>query len=239
LGDRVEKGQVLYEIYSPTLVNAQQELLLAITRKNKSLISAAKERLKALQISDAVIDELIQNRSIKQNIAFYAPQSGFVDNLNIRQGYFVEPGKTLMSISKLDTVWVEAFVLERQAELVTLETQASMSIDFLPGKKWHGVVDYIYPQLDAKTRNLRVRLRFENQDYQLKPNMFANISLHENGNNRLLQVPKSAVIRTGKSNRVVLALGDGKFKSINVEIGRIIDSHIEILSGLSAGDDVI
>ncbi len=239
LGDRVEKGQVLYEIYSPALVNAQQELVLALSRKNTGLISAAKDRLKALQIPDSAIKELIKTKKIKQNIAFYAPQSGFVDNLNIRQGYFVKPGKTLMSIAKLDSVWVEAVVFERQAALVTLQTEVSMSVNFLPSKTWNGIVDYIYPQLDAKTRTLRVRLRFDNQDFQLKPNMFAQVTMHIRDDKVLLLVPISAVIRSGKSNRVVLALGDGQYKSINVDIGRIDDDYIEILSGLTQGEEIV
>lgn len=239
LGDRVEKGQVLYEIYSPALVNAQQELVLALARKNTGLIAAAKDRLKALQIPDNTIKNLITTKNIKQKIAFFAPQSGFVDNLNIRQGFFVKPGTTIMSIAKLDTVWVEAVVFERQAALVTLETEVSMSVNFLPGKQWNGTVDYIYPQLDAKTRTLRVRLRFENQDYQLKPNMFAQVTMHIRDDKDLLLVPKAAVIRSGKSNRVVLALGEGKYKSINVEIGRIDDDNIEILSGLSEGEEIV
>ena len=101
IGDRVEKGQILYEIYSPALVNAQQELVLALTRKNTGLIDAAKDRLKALQIPDSTIKDLIKSKKIKQNIAFYAPQSGFVNMLNIRQGYYVQPGITTVSYTHL------------------------------------------------------------------------------------------------------------------------------------------
>jgi Cu(I)/Ag(I) efflux system membrane fusion protein len=239
LGDRVEKGQVLYEIYSPALVNAQQELVLALARKNTGLIAAAKDRLKALQIPDSAIKDLIKTKKIKQNIAFYAPQSGFVNILNIRQGYYVKPGTTMMSIAKLDTVWVEAVVFESQAALVNLQTEVSMSVDFLPGQTRNGTIDYIYPQLDAKTRSLRVRLRFDNQDFQLKPNMFAQVTMHLRDDEELLLVPKSAVIRSGKSNRIVLALGEGQYKSINVDIGRIDDDHIEILSGLTQGEEIV
>jgi Cu(I)/Ag(I) efflux system membrane fusion protein len=239
IGDRVEKGQILYEIYSPALVNAQQELVLALTRKNTGLINAAKDRLKALQIPDSTIKVLIKSKKIKQNIAFYAPQSGFVNMLNIRQGYYVQPGTTMMSIAKLDTVWVEAVVFERQVELVSQETEVSMSVDFLPGKTWQGKVDYIYPQLDAKTRTLRLRLRFDNPNFQLKPNMYTQVTMHIHDDKDLLLVPKSAVIRSGKSNRVVLALGEGQYKSINVDIGRIGDYYIEILSGINEGEEIV
>ncbi len=239
LGDRVEKGQILYEIYSPALVNAQQELLLALARNNKGLVAAAKDRLKSLQIPDSVISDLMKTKSIKQNIAFYAPQSGFVDNLNIRQGFYVQPGTTIMSIAQLDTVWVETEVFERQTALVSLNTEVSMTLDFLPRKTWKGKVDYIYPQLDTKTRTLRVRLRFDNPDFQLKPNMFAQVTMYIDDDRELLLVPKSAVIRSGISNRVVLAIGEGKYKSINVDIGRIGDNYIEILSDLNEGEEIV
>jgi len=238
-GEKVEEGQVLYEIYSPALVNAQEELVLALSRKNQRLIDAAKDRLEALQLPKEAIKKLMKSRKVQQNIAFYAPQSGFVDNLNIRQGYFVKPGTTIMSIAKLDQVWVEAEVFERQAAQVYKGMAVSMMLDFLPGKTWRGNVDYIYPKLDNKTRTLRVRLRFDNSDLALKPNMFAQIVIHVQNMEPLLLVPKSAVIRSGQSNRVVLALGEGKFKSIEVKVGRIDDENIEILAGLDEGEEVV
>ncbi|MCF6299574.1 MAG: efflux RND transporter periplasmic adaptor subunit [Proteobacteria bacterium] len=238
-GDRVEDGQVLYEIYSPALVNAQEELVLALDRKNQRLISAAKDRLHALQLPKFAINALIKSKKVKQNISFYAPQSGYVDNLNIRQGFFVKPGTTIMSIAKLDQVWVEAEVFERQAAQVKVGTPVTMSLDFQPGKHWEGKVDYIYPKLDAKTRTLRVRLRFENKDLILKPNMFTQVVIHIRNTEQLLLIPKQAVIRSGKSNRVVLALGEGKFKSIEVEIGILDDDYAQILSGLNVGERIV
>ncbi len=238
-GDPVKNGQVLYEIYSPALVNAQEELILALSRKNKRLISAAKDRLKSLQIPDQAIRKLISTKKVQQNIAFYAPQDGYVEDLNIRQGNFVKPGTNIMSIAKLDKVWVEAEVFERQAGLVSVGTAVSMTLDFLPGRTWRGNVDYIYPKLDAKTRTLRVRLRFDNSDLKLKPNMFAQVSIHIQDIEPTLLVSKQAVIRTGQSNRVVLALGEGKFKSIEVRVGRIDNDHIEILSGINEGERVV
>jgi len=238
-GDPVKEGQVLYEIYSPALVNAQEELILALSRKNKRLVSAAKDRLKSLQIPEQAIKKLMKTQKVQQNIAFYSPQDGYVENLNIRQGNFVKPGTNIMSIAKLDKVWVEAEVFERQAGLVSVGTSVSMTLDFLPGRTWRGNVDYIYPKLDAKTRTLRVRLRFDNPDLKLKPNMFAQVAIHIQDIEPTLLVSKQAVIRTGQSNRVVLALGEGKFKSIEVRVGRIDNEHIEILSGVNEGERVV
>ncbi len=238
-GDPVEKGQPLYSLYSPQLVNAQEELLIALKRNNGSLVTAAKDRLKALQLSAGLIKELEQTKKVQQTITFYSPQAGVVDGLKIREGFYVKPGDTLLSIGKLDQVWVEAEVFERDAALIKEGLPVSMTLDYLPGEDWTGVVDYVYPALNSKTRTLRVRLKFGNPDFQLKPNMFAQVSIHANQVDSAIIVPKEAVIRTGKQDRVVLALGDGQFKSIEVTIGRVDKDSIEILSGLNEDDVVV
>ena len=238
-GDPVEKGQPLYSLYSPQLVNAQEELLIALKRNNGSLVTAAKDRLKALQLSAGLIKELEQTKKVQQTITFYSPQAGVVDGLKIREGFYVKPGDTLLSIGKLDQVWVEAEVIERDAALIKEGLPVSMTLDYLPGEDWTGVVDYVYPALNSKTRTLRVRLKFGNPDFQLKPNMFAQVSIHANQADSAIIVPKEAVIRTGKQDRVVLALGDGQFKSIEVTIGRVDKDSIEILSGLNEDDVVV
>ena len=238
-GDPVEKGQPLYSLYSPQLVNAQEELLIALKRNNASLVTAAKDRLKALQLSAGLIKELEQTKNVQQTITFYSPQAGVVDGLKIREGFYVKPGDTLLSIGKLDQVWVEAEVFERDAALIKEGLPVSMTLDYLPGEDWTGVVDYVYPALNSKTRTLRVRLKFGNPDFQLKPNMFAQVSIHANQADSAIIVPKEAVIRTGKQDRVVLALGDGQFKSIEVTIGRVDKDSIEILSGLNEDDVVV
>ena len=238
-GNPVEKGQPLYTLYSPQLVNAQEELLIALNRNNKSLIAAATERLRALQLSEKFIDELESSRKVKQNITFYSPQSGVVDGLKVREGFFVKPGNTLMSIGKLDQVWVEAEVFERDTAVIKEGLAVSMNLDYLPGKTWDGVVDYVYPTLNSKTRTLRVRLKFDNPEHQLKPNMFAQITIYANQDQEVIVVPKEAVIRTGSQDRIVLALGEGQFKSIEVTVGRVSQEIIEILDGLTPEDVVV
>ncbi|MEI6895586.1 MAG: efflux RND transporter periplasmic adaptor subunit [Colwellia sp.] len=239
IGDPVEKGQPLYDIYSPELVNAQEELLLALDRKNSRLISAAQNRLKALQLPKYAITQLQKTKKVQQQITFYAPQKGVVENLKIREGFFVKPGSTLMSIGDLSQVWVEAEVFERQAGQVKNGTPITMTLDYLPGKTWQGQVDYIYPTLDAKTRTVKVRIRFNNDKGEFKPNMFAQIAIHTTGDKRALLIPKEALIRTGSQDRVVLALGEGRFKSIAVTVGRFDSESVEILSGLSDGEKIV
>jgi len=238
-GDPVEKGQPLYELYSPALVNAQEELVLALDRNNERLIRAAKDRLQALQIPAKAIDDLVRNRKVKQNTTFYSPQTGVVDNLNIRQGGFVIPGTSLMSIGVLDQVWVEAEVFESQAAAVTSGLPVTMTLDFLPGRLWQGRVDYVYPTLDAKTRTLKIRMRFDNDNRELKPNMFAQIAIHSKSSDDVLLIPREAIIRTGSVDRAVQALGDGRYKSVEIKIGRRGENSSEILVGLQAGDRVV
>ncbi|SFG52870.1 efflux RND transporter periplasmic adaptor subunit [Neptunomonas qingdaonensis] len=238
-GEPVEKGGPLYELYSPALVNAQEEYLFALSRGNRDLIRGAKTRLSALQVPQRTLEELRKTRKVQQAVIFYAPHSGVVDNFNIRQGMFVKPGMTLMSIGALDEVWVEAEVFERQASMITAGLPVSIQLDFLPGEDREGVVDYVYPVLDPVTRTLKVRMRFDNKDRQLKPNMFAEVVIYKEDTEASLTVPKDAVIRGAGSNRVVLALGDGRFKSIEVKTGRSDGNLIEILHGVNAGEEVV
>jgi len=265
-GEYVEKGEPLFALYSPELVNAQEEFLLAVKRANRNLMAAAKSRLQALQMPKIAIDKLVESEKVQQTVVFNAPQTGFVDNLNIREGFYVKPGMTLMSIAALNEVWVDAEIFERQSNLVKLGLPVVMTMEYLPGKTWEGHVDYIYPTMDTRTRTLRARLRFSNEDYFLKPNMFAQVSIftgrtamHANSHEDMhaaqadklnIVVPSEAVIRTGLQNRVVLALGDGKFKSVEVQIGNVVEividsnalqsgNYTQILSGLMDGDTVV
>ncbi len=238
-GDPVKKGEPLYNLYSPELVNAQEELIMALDRKRPRLITAAEDRLASLRVSAQAIRQLKNTKEVKQTIIFYAPQSGVVDNLQIRQGFYVKPGSTIMSIASLAQVWVDAEVFERQASEVAVGQPVIMTLDFLPGRQWSGVVDYVYPTLDTKTRTLGVRLRFANDERLLKPGMFAQVIIHLDNSGKSLLVPKEAVIRTGRSSRVVLALGDGHFKSINVKVGRVDDRSAEILAGLKEGEKIV
>ena len=238
-GDPVAAGQPLYELYSPQLVNAQEELLLALKRDNQRLVRAAEDRLLALQIAPDFIQRLRRERQISQTVTFHAPLTGVVDNLAVREGFFVRPDTTLMSVGVLDEVWVEAEVFARQAPLVAVGLPVTMTLDYLPGLQWQGAVDYLYPSLDEQTRTLRVRLRFANEDGVLKPNMFAQVVIRAPAEEERLVVPREAVIRDPDGDRVVLALGDGRFKSVAVALGRVDERQAEILQGLRAGDEVV
>ncbi|MBN7796475.1 efflux RND transporter periplasmic adaptor subunit [Parahaliea mediterranea] len=238
-GDPVAQGQPLYELYSPELVNAQEELLIAHKRNNSTLIDAATARLRALQMSAEFIEALLRRGRAVQTVTFHAVQGGVVDQLAIREGFYVEPGTTMMSIGQLDEVWVEAEVFERQAAALRAGLPVTMRLDYLPGRTWQGEVDYVYPNLDPELRTVRARLRFANPDGLLRPNMFAQVSIHGEADGEVLVVPREALIRTGRQDRVVLAQGDGRFKSVAVRPGRVGESSVEILEGLAEGDEVV
>jgi Cu(I)/Ag(I) efflux system membrane fusion protein len=238
-GDPVLKGEPLYALYSPELVNAQEDLLLALKRKDFGLIQAAENRLRALQIDESHIARLKHDKKVRQTLTFFVPQTGVVDNLNIREGFFVKPGTTMMAVASLDDIWVEAQVYERQSPLIAVGQEAIMTLDYLPGRRWQGRVDYVYPSLNADTRTLRVRLRFKNPQGDLKPGMFAQISIYPDAREKALVVPSEAVIRTGKMDRVVKALGQGRFQSVEVRLGRWGDDQVEVLRGLEEGEQIV
>ncbi|MGK0268625.1 MAG: Cu(I)/Ag(I) efflux system membrane fusion protein, partial [Paraglaciecola sp.] len=143
-GEQVNKGEPLYALYSPELVNAQEEYLLAQRRNNKELTAAAGSRLLALQMPAESLRQLKSSQVVQQTIVFNAPQSGVIDNLAIREGFYVKPGTTLMAIGALDDVWVKAEVFERQAAQVEVGQLVTMTLGFVPGKTWQGQVDYVY-----------------------------------------------------------------------------------------------
>lgn len=238
-GDPVKKGQPLYDIYSQELINAQEELLLALNQRSERLKRGAVRKLRLLHVPETSIQRLLRTRKVAENVTFYAPQSGVLDNLSIREGFYVKPETTLMSIGALDEVWVEAEVFEKQAGLVRVGADVSMTLDYFPGQSWQGKVDYIYPSLDEKTRTLKVRVRFLNKEKLLKPNMFASVSIHASDTNQTLMIPREAVIRTENQDRVVLAQGEGRFKSIEVTVGQSDQSYIQVLDGLKDGEKVV
>jgi Cu(I)/Ag(I) efflux system membrane fusion protein len=238
-GEAVKKGDPLYALYSPELVNAQEEYLIALSRSNQLLMDAALTRLRALQLSDKVIQELNQSRKVLQKIIFYSPQTGVVDNLNIREGFYVKPGIKILSIGSLDEVWVEAEVFERQSSLVRVGDAVLMSLNYVPGREWQGRVDYIYPTVDAETRTIRLRMRFSNADHLLKPNMYAQVVISTGSLQEVLLVPNEALIRTARQERVVLDLGGGQFKSVEVKTGQRGPDAVEIVKGLRLNDRVV
>jgi len=238
-GERVKKGEFLFELYSPKLVNAQEELVTAMASGNKGLIRASKERLSALGVSDSQIKKLQKDRKIQQRISVYAPQDGVVSTLPVREGMFVQPSMKVMSLGDLSSIWILAEVFERQSAWVKVGQPAEVSLSYQPGKIWQGKVEYIYPDLDPKTRTLKVRLRFDNPDEMLKPNMYANIRIFGGPREDTIVIPIEALIRTGREQRVIISLGDGRFEARAVTAGIESGDYVEILQGIEEGELVV
>jgi Cu(I)/Ag(I) efflux system membrane fusion protein len=238
-GDAVQNGQLLFELYSPTLVNAQQEYLAALRSNNTLLRGASRERLVALGLSESGIKRLDSEKTVHQRVRIYAETAGVVAHLGVREGIYITPATEVMSIAELDRVWVLAEVFERQSAWVKPGQHASVKLDYLPGESWQGTVDYVYPELDPKTRTLKVRLRFDNSAEMLRPNMFARITIDGDAIGNVVHVPREALIRGGAFDRVVIALGDGRFRVQPVELGIESGDRVAILNGVSVGDRIV
>jgi Cu(I)/Ag(I) efflux system membrane fusion protein len=238
-GERVKKGDRLFDLYSPELVNAQEEFVTALSSGNKGLIRASKERLSALGISASQIDELQKSKQVRQRISVFASQDGVVTSLPVREGMFVKPEMRVMSLGDLSSVWLLAEVFERQVEWVRRGQPAEVRLSYIPGRTWDGKVEYIYPSLDPKTRTLKVRLRFDNPDESLKPNMYANVRLFGGAKDNVIAIPIEGLIRTGREDRVIVALGQGRFEARKVTAGIESGDYVEILQGVNAGDDIV
>ena len=238
-GDRVKKGQLLYEFYSPDLVNAQEEYLQAVRSGQRSLISASRDKLIALAISEQQIKAITKERRVSQLVQVYAHHDGIVIELHAREGMYVKPEMKVMTLADLSTVWLMADVFESQSDWVKTGQSAEVTLNYKPGKVFEGKVDYIYPRLDPKTRTLKVRLRFSNKDEVLKPNMYADVSIYGGPTVKTLMVPRSALIRTGSEQRVILAQGNGNFKARRVVAGIESGEWVQILAGIKQGETVV
>ncbi len=238
-GETVRKGELLFEIYAPSLVTAQSEYLQGLKIGRASFTQAGEERLRSLGMSPAQVRHLRETGEVRRRVAVYAPHAGTVMDLMVREGMFLKPGDTAMQLADLSEVWLIADVFENQASDLKTGQKAVMTLAAFPGETWHGVVDYIYPTAVSDTRTIRVRARFDNTDGRLKPNMYANVSIADSSAQPVLTIPASALIRTSKGNRVVLALGDGRFRPALVVTGTEARGRIEILSGLNRGERIV
>jgi len=238
-GERVSKGDVLFEFYSPQLVNAQKEYLQAHARDDTRMAAAAAEKLSALGMVATEIKGLAGHGKAFETIQVQAPQDGILASLNVGEGMFVRPDTEVMSLAELSSVWLHAEVFESQADWVGEGQAAEARLNYMPGEVFSGTVDYVYPVLDPQTRTLRVRLRFDNPGERLKPNMYAGVSIYGKTHQDALSVPREALIRGAGRDRVVVALGEGKFGVHEVMTGIESGDFVEIIAGLSAGDAIV
>ena len=238
-GDPVTEGQTLFEIYSPTLVNAQREFLAAQARGSEPLRKASKERLLALGVAAAEIDELAKTGEPRRRVRVPAPADGVATHLGVREGIHVTPATHVMSVADLTRVWVVAEVFDRQVAWVAPGQRAEVELEHLPGETWEGSVDYVYPELDPRTRTLKVRIGFDNSGRALRPNMFARVVMLGDDATPVVHIPREALIRGGDFDRVVRDLGDGRFQAVPVVAGFEAGDRVVVREGLQAGQRVV
>ncbi len=239
VGDRLARGDVLYALFAPKLSAAQQEFLTARTSGNSGLIAAARSRLLSLGMTDTQIRALEARGRVEDRLDFRTDRDAVVTALSVRQGSFVTPQTHIATLADPARIWIDVEVLQSQAGWVEPGLPATATFSAWPGQVWRGEVAYVYPELNAATRTLRVRLQFDNPDTKLKPNMFAQVRIAAAPRNDLLQVPPEAVIRAAGGERVVTASGNGRFRVVPVRIGSSNREAVEILDGLEEGDLVV
>jgi RND family efflux transporter MFP subunit len=239
-GREVHKGEPLFEIYSPDLYSAQNEYVLALNGTAAALKTSARQKLKLFDISDDQISELEKTRQPQRTLRIDAPRDGVVTEKMVVQGQLVEPGMKLYRLADLSIVWVQSQVYEQDLPFVSVGQDAQVSLSYLPDRKFSGRVTYIYPMVDEKTRTGRVRMEFHNPGLFLKPGMFATVELYAQLAPDALLVPDSAVLRSGETTTVFVALEGGKFEPRTVALGpRSENNMYQVLSGLHEGERVV
>ena len=250
LGERVEKGQPLFDIYSPDLLTAQQEYLIALQqqkglkrsarRGDNRLLDASRTRLAYWDLTDEQIAHLEAAGEIQKTITIFSPASGVVVVKNALKGHYVKAGEHQYEIADLSTVWVDVDIYEYELPWIHKGMSAEMDLAYTPGKRYSGEVLFIYPYLDPKTRTARLRLSFPNPDDNLKPGMYANVYLQNTLPGERLVVPQEAVIDSGVRKRVFVSRGKGKFEPREVTLGvEGNDYTFEVINGLSEGDEIV
>ena len=245
IGDEVRKGQLLFRLYSRPLVSAQDEYLQAIKMGRENLISATSARLLSLGMTKNEISQLRKKGKSIRLMNIYAPRAGIVTEMGAGEGGFVKPGMNVLKIVDLKTVWAIADVFEDQVHQVHPGQTVYMRMAGMPAREWEGKVEYIYPTVNAKARTVQVRIGFDNSDGLLRPEMFARLTIQTETNMSEMTmvdpvvIPREALIRTGRSERVILALGDGQYQPAEVVSGQEIGDNIEIISGLHVGEKIV
>ena len=255
LGETVEAGQVLFDIYSPQLVTTQMEYLQAadyaarletseypaIAERARSLVASARTRLNYWDITDEQIDRLERERTPRRTLAVLSPVTGVVVEKLDRalDGMYVEAGMNLYKMADLTTIWVDVEVFEHQVEAMRVGQRARVELPYLPGRPYTGFVRYLYPHFDEQTRTMTVSIELENPGLTLRAGMYANVTFDVPVARNALAVPEEAVIRGGTRDLVVLERSPGTFQVAAVTLGRYGDGVWEVLEGIAEGDTIV
>lgn len=242
-GEPVEKGEILGYLYSPEILAAQVDFLIALdqpgAKKNKARIEKARNRLRLLGVTEGTISRIQKRRKSQNNVPIISAASGIMTKLTAREGMYIKPDMEIFTIADLGRMWVIVEVFEHQIDWLASGLTAEITVPAYPGRVWEGQVEYIYPDLNPKSRTLRVRLAFDNPEGLLKANMFAEAVIYGGPKHNALVVPSNAVIVTGERSTVVKALGDGRFEPVDVVTGMVRNGRTEILNGLKEADEIV
>jgi Cu(I)/Ag(I) efflux system membrane fusion protein len=251
-GQPVAKGQPLFEVYSPELVSAQREYIIArqgvqamgnagseAQAGMKQLAESSLTRLRNWDLSSEQLDALVKTGDVKRTITFRSPVSGIVTEKKALQGMRFMPGESLYQVTDLSSVWVMADVFEQDIGLVKTGSMASVKINAYPDKSFSGRITYIYPTLKPETRTVPVRIELSNPGQLLKPAMFAQVELQVGAKAAVLAIPESAVIDSGTRRVVLVQLQEGRFEPREVKLGAHTDNYVEVRDGIKEGEQVV
>jgi multidrug efflux pump subunit AcrA (membrane-fusion protein) len=251
-GQYVARGQPLLTIYSPMIVSAQEELLLAKRLQSdvagaspdarnsaSDLLMSARRRLAYWDIPESEIAEVERSGEVRKTLTLRASAGGYVLEKNVLAGQKIMGGEALYKVADLSTVWVEGEVFEQDLASVRVGQTVHADLQAFPGEQRIGRISYIYPTLNSDTRTVRVRVVLPNGDLRLKPGMYATIRIASAVRTNVLTVPRSAVLSTGERSIVFVRETRGQLDPREVTLGAANDDRIEVLRGLAAGETVV
>ncbi|HEX7115069.1 MAG TPA: efflux RND transporter periplasmic adaptor subunit [Steroidobacter sp.] len=237
-GDVIARGAPLVDLTVPEWAAAQAEFLALLASGDRTLVDAARERMRLLGMPEALVQAVESQRRARAEITIRAPLAGMIETLDARAGMTVEPGTTLAKINGLDPVWIDAAVPEARGSLAVLGQAVRARLTAYPGETFDGKVVTVLPQADADTRTLRVRIELPNGNGRLRPGMFAQVYFEDATPQPALYVASEAVIRTGVRDVVIVAEA-GRFIPTQVQVGPEVNGKTAILQGLSEGQQVV
>jgi membrane fusion protein, copper/silver efflux system len=252
-GQEVNQDDMLLEVYSPELVSTQEEFLLALKYKDSlkespfteigeaadSLMESTRKRLQLFDVPDHQIEALIRDKKITKTMHIHSPVRGFVIEKKALQGMRVQPGMGLYMIADLSNIWVLADIYEYEVPWIKVGQKVEMNLSYFPGKKFAGKVTFIDPFLDPKTRTNKVRMEFANPKWNLKPDMYANVTIKSTVTKRGVAVPEEAVIHSGERDIVIVQGSSGTFESRELTLGPQAEGYYQVLKGLRTGETVV
>jgi len=252
-GERVERKDDLADFVSPEVLRAQVNYIESLeeddltsfgqrTRARETETTdllGSRELLRYFNVPEMYLKTIDDNRQLRDLIPIKAPQGGVLTLHNASEGMYVEPWDRLFTIVDLSEVWVMVDIYEHQIAWIHSGLKAEISTPAYPGRTWEGVVEFIYPEVDPEARTLKARLEFTNPGELLLPNMFVEVVIYGGPKADVLVIPREALIVTGEREIVVRALGNGRFESTDVVTGMWRGEHVEVLSGLDEGDEVV